>query len=141
MTTLAERIQESTSLAVLSERGDEIQYTAQVTASHVMSVDITVGTRLPARATSMGRVLLPDVDTSAGYALVDEELEQGVRSIAVPVRDRTGRVIAALNAATHVARRTVEECVHDILPDLKSTASRIETDLHTAARFTRVPLT
>ncbi|MFF8973119.1 helix-turn-helix domain-containing protein [Streptomyces sp. NPDC014995] len=141
LTTLAERIQESTSLAVLSERGDEIQYTARVTASHVMSVDITVGTRLPARATSLGRILLPDVDTSAGYALVDEELEQGVRSIAVPIHDRTGRVIAALNAATHVARRTVEECVHDILPDLESTASHIETDLHTAARFTRVPLT
>ncbi|MDX2681357.1 helix-turn-helix domain-containing protein [Streptomyces sp. NY05-11A] len=147
MATLAAQIQETTSLAILTDRGDEIQFTAQVPASHVMSVDITVGTRLPASGTSMGRVLLPqhtDAPPSpapSSYALVDEELEQGVRAIAVPIRDRTGRVVAALNAATHVARRTAESCVHDILPALMSTASRIETDLHTASRFTTVPLT
>ncbi|SHI19403.1 IclR family transcriptional regulator domain-containing protein [Streptomyces sp. 3214.6] len=147
MAALAAQIQETTSLAILTERGDEIQFTAQVPASHVMSVDITVGTRLPASGTSMGRVLLPqhtDAPPSpapSSYALVDEELEQGVRAIAVPIRDRTGRVVAALNAATHVARRTAESCVHDILPALMSTASRIETDLHTASRFTTVPLT
>ncbi|WP_327315740.1 IclR family transcriptional regulator domain-containing protein [Streptomyces sp. NBC_01235] len=142
MATLAAEIQETTSLAVLTERADEIQYTARATARHVMSVDITVGTRLPAQGTSMGRVLLPTgTDAPSPYALVDEELEQGVRAIAVPIHDRTGRVIAALNAATHVARRTTEECVHDILPALMSTASHIETDLHTASRFTRVPLT
>ncbi|MDX3245613.1 IclR family transcriptional regulator domain-containing protein, partial [Streptomyces sp. ME18-1-4] len=157
MATLAAQIQETTSLAILTDRGDEIQFTAQVPASHVMSVDITVGTRLPASGTSMGRVLLPqhtDAPPSpappspappspapSSYVLVDEELEQGVRAIAVPIRDRTGRVVAALNAATHVARRTAESCVHDILPALMSTASRIETDLHTASRFTTVPLT
>jgi IclR family transcriptional regulator, pca regulon regulatory protein len=152
MATLAAQIQETTSLAILTDRGDEIQFTAQVPASHVMSVDITVGTRLPASGTSMGRVLLPqhtDAPPSPAppspappsYVLVDEELEQGVRAIAVPIRDRTGRVVAALNAATHVARRTAESCVHDILPALMSTASRIETDLHTASRFTTVPLT
>lgn len=153
MTTLASEIQETTSLAVLTEGRDEIQYTARVTANHVMSVDIAVGTRLPAHATSTGRILLagpapgtgpdpsPSPSPSPSYAMADEELEQGVRAIAVPIHDREGRVIAALNAATHVARRSAEECVHDILPALLSTASHIETDLHTAARFTHVPLT
>ncbi|MFF3204887.1 helix-turn-helix domain-containing protein [Streptomyces sp. NPDC002962] len=143
LATLTDAIQETTSLAVLTERGDEIHYTARSTARHVMSVDIAVGTRLPAPSTSLGRLLLagPTAAGSGSYTLVDEELEQGVRAIAVPVRDRNGRVIAALNAASHVARRTAEECVHDILPALLSTASHIETDLHTAARFTHVPLT
>ncbi|WP_375137846.1 IclR family transcriptional regulator C-terminal domain-containing protein [Streptomyces sp. NWU49] len=42
-----------------------------------------------------------------GYALVDREWEEGLRALAVPVRDRTGRAVAAVNAATHVAHRTV----------------------------------
>ncbi|MFE1928537.1 helix-turn-helix domain-containing protein [Streptomyces asoensis] len=147
LTGLADEIQETTSLAVLTERRDEIQYTARATAHHVMSVDIAVGTRLPARSTSTGRLLLAapaphgSPPSSPSYTLAEEEPEQGVRTIAVPVHDREGRVIAALGAATHVARRTAEECVHDILPALLSTAAHIETDLHTAARFTHVPLT
>ncbi|MEU8576097.1 IclR family transcriptional regulator domain-containing protein [Streptomyces asoensis] len=149
LTNLANEIQETTSLAVLTERRDEIQYTARATAQHVMSVDIAVGTRLPARSTSTGALLLatpPPHGTSPSsaaptYTLADEEPEQGVRTIAVPIHDRDGRVIAALGAATHVARRTAGECVHDILPALLATAAHIETDLHTAARFTHVPLT
>ncbi|MFD9002027.1 IclR family transcriptional regulator C-terminal domain-containing protein [Streptomyces sp. NPDC059582] len=150
LTELAHRIHESTSLAVLTASGTEIQYTARVATSHVMSVDITVGTRLPAYATSTGRVLLADAPEpdralsevrAQGYALVDEELEEGLRSIAVPVRDGTGRVVAALNTATHAARRTVEECRHDLLPELTATAHRIEADLHVTGRFTHVPPT
>ncbi|WP_445045412.1 IclR family transcriptional regulator domain-containing protein, partial [Streptomyces sp. SAS_272] len=142
LAALADDVRETTSLAVLTESREEIQYTARAAASHVMSVDVGVGTRLPAHATSMGRVLLAaPTDPASSYALADEELEQGVRAIAVPIHDRAGRTVAALNAATHVARRTVEECVRDVLPALRSTASRIEADLHTAARFTHVPLT
>ncbi|MFC8512755.1 IclR family transcriptional regulator C-terminal domain-containing protein [Streptomyces sp. NPDC057257] len=168
MAELAEAVHESTSLSVLS--GTDIQYTARVATSRVMSVNITVGTRLPAYATSMGRVMLADLPESErelgplraltratitdpaaltavlasvrsqGYALVDEELEEGLRSIAVPVRDRTGRVVAALNVAMHAARHTVEECVRHILPALRTTADRVEADLRVAGRFTRVPL-
>ncbi|MER7900069.1 IclR family transcriptional regulator C-terminal domain-containing protein [Streptomyces sp. NPDC096046] len=167
---LTSRIHESTSLAVLSDSGEEIQYTARVATARVMSVNITVGTRLPAHATALGRVLLADAPEDAprpeplraftpptiteqqtlemvltsvrsqGYALVDEELEEGLRSIAVPIRDRSGRVVAALNAAMHASRRTPRECVTDLLPELTATAGRIQTDLHTAARFTRVPM-
>ncbi|MFF5305372.1 IclR family transcriptional regulator C-terminal domain-containing protein [Streptomyces sp. NPDC013161] len=163
LTALASRIHESASLAILV--GDEIQYTARVATSRVMSVNIAVGTRFPAYATALGRVLLADApprehelrpltprtltDPAAlaaaletvrtrGYALVDEELEAGLRSIAVPVRDRTGRVVAALNTATHVTGRTVAEYVRDVLPDLTVAAGAIEADLRVAGRFTRV---
>lgn len=157
---LTSRIHESTSMAVLSDPGEEIQYTAGVATGRVMSVNITVGTRLPAYATALGRVLLADPHRdhgrpgdeetpsrtlasihSQGYALVDEELEEGLRSLAVPIRDRSGRVVAALNTAMHASRRTLRECVTDLLPELTSTAARIESDLHTAGRFTHVSLT
>ena len=104
-----------------------------------MTVAIDVGTRFPAYATSMGRVLLaglsrrgPGGATSAararavhrstrsptvaglragcgetrehGYALVDQELEHGLRSIAAPVRNRLGEVVAAVNVSSHASR-------------------------------------
>ncbi|MEU5702746.1 IclR family transcriptional regulator domain-containing protein [Streptomyces aurantiacus] len=165
---LAGRLHDSASLAVLA--GDEIQYTARVATSRIMSVNITVGTRLPAYATSLGRVMmagLPPAERGpfltgrhaltphtvtdpaalaaildhvrqAGYALVDGELEEGLRSIAVPVRDRTGRVVAAVNVAMHSSRRTVEQCAAEVLPELSATAGLIEADLRVAGRFTRV---
>ncbi|MFF4436011.1 IclR family transcriptional regulator C-terminal domain-containing protein [Streptomyces sp. NPDC001621] len=162
---LAGRLHEPTALAVLTGGGTEIQYTAGAAASRVLTVHIAVGTRLPAAATSLGRVLLADTTRPAsaepqdirapgqavageeleavrarGYALVDEELESGLRSIAVPVRDRTGRAVAAVNVSTHAARRTLEDCVRDLLPELRATADRIQSDLRTADRFTRVPV-
>ncbi|MFI6013356.1 IclR family transcriptional regulator C-terminal domain-containing protein [Streptomyces sp. NPDC051243] len=75
-----------------------------------------------------------------GYALVDEELEEGLRSIAVPVRDRDGSPVAAINVTMHSGRRSAAECVTNILPELRATAARIEVDLHTAGRFVRVPV-
>ncbi|KUN22182.1 IclR family transcriptional regulator [Streptomyces corchorusii] len=146
---LADAVREPTALAVLTSDGKEIQYTAGAGTSRVLTVRIAVGTRLPATATSLGRVLLADSAAplsptltevrSQGYALVDEELESGLRSIAVPVRDRTGRTVAALNVSTHAARRTLRDVVADLLPALHTTAARIQQDLHTASRFTHVP--
>ncbi|MFI6339145.1 IclR family transcriptional regulator C-terminal domain-containing protein [Streptomyces sp. NPDC050535] len=166
LTELSHRLHESTSLAVLT--GDEVQYTARVATNRVMNVNVVVGTRLPAYATSLGRVLLaglPDAHLpellpltprtitdparlraeldrvrEAGYALADEELEEGLRAVAVPVRDRGGRVVAAVNVALHSSRRTAEECVRDILPELHATAGRVEADLRVAGRFRRVPV-
>ncbi|MGQ4345132.1 IclR family transcriptional regulator domain-containing protein [Streptomyces sp. SAS_275] len=169
LSELSERLHDSVSLAVLA--GDEIQYTGRVSTSRVMSVNITVGTRLPAYATALGRVILADLPEGqaplptelgpltprtitdperlraeldrvreAGYALVEGELEQGLRSIAVPVRDRDGRVVAAVNVAMHSTRRTAESCVRDVLPDLHATATRVEQDLRIAGSFRRVPL-
>ncbi|MEV6613523.1 helix-turn-helix domain-containing protein [Streptomyces sp. NPDC051051] len=136
--TLTDRIQETTCLAALTETGDEIQYTARVTARHVMRVDIRVGTRIPATTdTAVGRVLLANQD----HALADEELEEGVRTLAVPLHDRTGHTVAALTTSTHTARRTPQDCLDTLLPALTTTAAHLETDLHTASRFTPVPLT
>ena len=167
LTQLSQRLRDSASLAILT--GDEIQYTARVATSGVMSVNVTVGSRLPAYATSLGRVILADLRPTErklgelrpltrytvtdperltalldrvredGFALVDGELEEGLRSIAVPVRERGGRVVAAVNVAMHSSRRTPEECVDKVLPELHAAATRIESDLRVAGRFRRVP--
>ncbi|MEU6961615.1 IclR family transcriptional regulator domain-containing protein [Streptomyces chrestomyceticus] len=75
-----------------------------------------------------------------GYALVDEELEEGLRSVAVPVRDRHARVVAAVNISTHAGHRSPTEDRETLLPHLRTAAARIEADLHTAGRYLRVPL-
>ncbi|WP_406673175.1 IclR family transcriptional regulator C-terminal domain-containing protein [Nonomuraea sp. N2-4H] len=154
---LAARVNESASVAVLD--GDDVVYVARVQTVSLMSVNITVGTRFPAYATSMGRVLLaeqPDERLAAieprrlaartvtskdelralirragadGYALVDQELEEGVRSIAVPIRDRTGRTVAAVNVATHAGRFGNDALIRDVLPELREAAARMEADL------------
>ncbi|MFJ1558523.1 IclR family transcriptional regulator domain-containing protein [Streptomyces mirabilis] len=167
LTELSQRLHDSVSLAVLT--GDEIQYTGRVSTSRVMSVHITIGTRLPAYPTALGRVMLADLPEppltellpltprtitdparlkavldrvrEEGYALVDEELEVGLRSVAVPVRERGGRVVAAVNVAMHSSRRTPEECVAEVLPELRAAVGRIEEDLWVAGRFRRVPRT
>lgn len=170
---LAARVQDSASMAVLE--GSDIRYTARVPAYRVMSVNITVGTRFPSYATSMGRVLLAglppaerrdvldrvgplerltgrtisdrgrleellDQVAEQGYALNEGELDEGLRSIAVPVHDRDRRVVAAVNVAMHTSRRTPEECTTDLLPHLRATAARIETEYATATRFVKIPV-
>lgn len=64
-----------------------------------------------------------------GYALVESELEEGLLAVSVPIRDRRGRAIAAVNVSTHVARRTREEAVEHLLPALRRAAAAIEADL------------
>lgn len=61
-----------------------------------------------------------------GYAVVDEELEIGLRSIAVPLRDRSGTIVAAINVSAQSARHSVAEMERDFLPLLKQTAAKIE---------------
>ncbi|MFG2461341.1 helix-turn-helix domain-containing protein [Streptomyces sp. NPDC048523] len=141
LAALSALVGESTALAILVPSGPdsdpEIQYTARAVSPRIMGVDIRVGTRLPASATSLGRVLLTE---NQGYALLDEDWEDGLRTVAVPLRDRTGRAVAAVNVALHAAGRTERECVEEILPELRRTATRIERELHVAGHFTRVAL-
>jgi len=158
---LVEQVRESSSVSELD--GQDVVYIARVPTKRIMRVTISVGTRFPAYATSMGRVLLaaqPDdwLDTylatvslhgltghtitspaglrqelrkirSRGWALVDQELEEGLRSLAAPIRDADGTVIAAVNVSTHAARRSLENIVQDLLRPLLATAERIERDL------------
>lgn len=158
---LSRKISESTSASILD--GGEIVYVARIHTRRLMRVGIAVGTRFPAYATSMGRVLLaglPDAaleqylaqarleplteltitDTgalreeirrvrAAGWAAVDQELEAGLRSVAVPVRGPGGNVIAAINtsmqASLGAGGSTLEEAVAGVLPHLQQTSATI----------------
>ena len=158
---LVARVHESSSVSVLD--GDDIVYVARVPTGRIMTVAINVGTRFPAYATSMGRVLLaglaePEltayldrirldrltartVPTAAalraelrkvrehGYAIVDQELEEGLRAIAAPIRDRTGTVVGAVNVSVQAGRATVESMRADLLPPLLDAAAGIDADL------------
>ncbi|MFG2440453.1 IclR family transcriptional regulator C-terminal domain-containing protein [Streptomyces sp. NPDC048508] len=64
-----------------------------------------------------------------GYAIVDQELEEGLRSVAAPVRDRDGVVVAAVNIPVHASRNTLDSVRRDLLPHLLATVGRIEADL------------
>lgn len=61
-----------------------------------------------------------------GYAVADEELELGLRSIAVPIRDEAGSVVAAINVSTQSARHSVADMKRQILPHLRKAAEKIE---------------
>ncbi|HCA88141.1 MAG TPA: IclR family transcriptional regulator [Streptomyces sp.] len=64
-----------------------------------------------------------------GYAIVDQELEEGLRSVAAPVRARDGSVVAAVNIPVHASRNSVDSVRRDLLPALLATVARIEADL------------
>ncbi|HYA45683.1 MAG TPA: IclR family transcriptional regulator C-terminal domain-containing protein [Acidimicrobiales bacterium] len=154
-------VHESSSVAVLD--GDEIVYVLRVPTKRIMTAVISVGTRFPAYATSLGRVLLaylPEAQRDAyldsvrlepltkrtvtdrqrlrgilqavrvqGYAVTDQELEEGLRSVAVPLRDGSGAVVAAANVSSHASRVSMAQLVDEILPRLVAAARLIEADL------------
>ncbi|MEU1386393.1 MULTISPECIES: IclR family transcriptional regulator C-terminal domain-containing protein [unclassified Nonomuraea] len=64
-----------------------------------------------------------------GWAMVDQELEEGLRSVAAPVRDHAGRTVAAVNVSTHAGRTSLHQVRTGLLPELLATAARIEADL------------
>jgi IclR family pca regulon transcriptional regulator len=159
MKELSERLHESCSASIL--QGTEVVYVARVPTRRIMSVAISVGSRLPAFHSSMGRVQLGFLDDAEiwrrlmslriepltpstitdrqalfdrvradyeqGFSIVDEELERGLRSIAVPVVDRAGQCVAALNLSTHSTRTTRNEMRAQFLPELKAAAERISS--------------
>jgi IclR family transcriptional regulator, pca regulon regulatory protein len=163
---LVAEVNESSSVSVLD--GDDVVYVARVPVSRIMAVAISVGTRFPAYATSMGRVLLSGLSEAEletylgkvslekltgrtvttisalrtevgrvrgqGYALVDQELEEGLRAVAAPIRDRTGRVVASLNISAHASRTSLEAMRRTFLPPLLAAAARISADLPTTSR-------
>ncbi len=161
MEALVADVRESCSASVLD--GDEIVYVLRVPTSRIMSINLGIGTRLPAYATSMGRVLLgglseveledylarttrpaltPHTVTGAaalrgiavqarnqGWALVDQELEIGLRSIAVPLCNGSSRVVAALNISAHAARISARDMVDVLLPRLREAQRQINAAL------------
>lgn len=63
-----------------------------------------------------------------GWALADEELAPGIRSVAAPVRDGTGTVRAAMNVTVHAAETSVDVLVGEHLPHLLRTAGEISAE-------------
>ncbi|GAA1164937.1 IclR family transcriptional regulator domain-containing protein [Nesterenkonia sandarakina] len=63
-----------------------------------------------------------------GYALADEELARGIRSVAVPVRDAQGRVLASMNTTVHAAETSVETLLNKHLPPLREAAAAVTED-------------
>jgi IclR family transcriptional regulator, pca regulon regulatory protein len=159
---LVAQLHESSSVSVLD--GHQIVYVARVPTKRIMTVAISVGTRFPAYATSMGRVLLAALSdeqldtylaeatferltartvTSAdrlaaivrevaaqGYSIVDQELEEGLRAVAAPIRGAAGVGTAAINVSAHASRVSMVAMRGKILPALLETARQIEADLH-----------
>lgn len=64
-----------------------------------------------------------------GWALTDEQLAMGIRSVAAPIRDGQGRVVAAVNVTVHAAETSTEKLVNEFLPALLHTASAISADV------------
>ena len=64
-----------------------------------------------------------------GYAATDQELEEGLRSLAVPLRNASGAVTAALNVSVHASRASMAAMRRDFLPLALQTAAAIEEDL------------
>ncbi|MGH3449801.1 MAG: IclR family transcriptional regulator domain-containing protein, partial [Haloechinothrix sp.] len=73
-----------------------------------------------------------DAVRKQGWALVDQELEEGLRSVAAPIRGRDGAVIAAVNVSSHAGRTTIESVRRDLVPPLLAACGRIEKDLAAA---------
>jgi IclR family transcriptional regulator, pca regulon regulatory protein len=170
MQRLVAQTNESTSLAQLD--GSDIVYVARVAVPKIVTLSVVIGTRFPAPATSMGKILLAalsrteltetlamasksgitsrwqptrdELDTALretrarGWALADQELALGIRSIATGVRDGDGNVVAAINVTVHAAETTVETLTEQYLPLLLRTAADIGRDW---ALLDSVPIT
>jgi IclR family pca regulon transcriptional regulator len=64
-------------------------------------------------------------DQAQGFSIVDEELERGLRALAVPIMDRSGQVVAAINLSTHSTRTTRNEMRDRFFPALRQIASQL----------------
>lgn len=155
---VADRFRDSVSFAILD--GDDVVYLAHVPSKRSITRRASVGYRLPAFCTSLGRVLLasqpPDEQQrllsrapfpqytpktltqpeelaralakalTDGYATQRDEIEMGVVSIAIPVRDPQGQVIAAINCSSETDRTSLDDLVATRLPVLQEARAHIE---------------
>jgi IclR family pca regulon transcriptional regulator len=157
MEALSQTVHESCSITVLD--GTEVVYVLRVPARKIMTINLSIGSRLPAYCSSMGRVLLAglpedeldrvlqasdlrqrtrrtvtdpaelkDLITgirARGWAQVDQELEEGLVSLAAPIRNRAGQVIAAINVSGQANRTSGDEMVERFLPSLLEASEKI----------------
>ncbi|MET0469198.1 MAG: IclR family transcriptional regulator C-terminal domain-containing protein [Aeromicrobium sp.] len=150
----------SSSMAQLD--GSDIVYVARVAVPKIIALAVSIGTRFPAPATSLGKALLADLShdelrtvlaepsragvaarwdpthdelvavldevRAQGWALTDEQLAPGIRSVAAPVRSRDGRAFASLNVTVHAAETPVATLLEEYLPLLLEAADAISSD-------------
>lgn len=159
---LASETKQTVNLGVLS--GGEVLYVVRLYGNALVTANVTVGSRLPAIVTSMGKVLLASlsagelagcVDDASftgtwgpnavgsmkalraqlvrvradGYAVQDEELAHGLRSIAAPVRQANGEVVAAINVAVAAAEFTVARLVKSLRGPLLRACAQVSARL------------
>ena len=161
MRELSERLGESCSAAIL--QGNDIVYVARVPARRIMSAALSVGSRLPALHTALGRILFGHLDEAEiwrrlksqridaytpqtitdlqalferiradreqKFSIVDEELERGLRALAVAVFDRNGQAVGAINLSTHTTRTTRNEMRELFLPKLNLIADQVSSSI------------
>ncbi|TKC92385.1 IclR family transcriptional regulator [Trinickia terrae] len=157
MEELSAQVHESCSAAVLDRT--EIVYVLRVPTHKIMTINLSIGSRLPAYCTSMGRMLLSalsdeELDAALdaspikqytprtitdkdelkktiaqvrrqGWSVVDQELEAGLISLSAPIRNRQGRVIAALNISGNVQRNSAKQMVKAFLEPLQQAAQTV----------------
>jgi IclR family pca regulon transcriptional regulator len=157
MENLSAQVHESCSAAVLDRT--EIVYVLRVPTHKIMTINLSIGSRLPAWCTSMGRVLLAALDDAQldatldasniraytsrtvtdkqelksaiaqvrrqGWAIVDQELEGGLISLSAPIRNRQGRVIAAMNISGNAQRASAKQMVKAFLEPLQQAAQSV----------------
>lgn len=162
---LSLRSRQSCALSVLD--GEEIVYLQRQHAKRILPMSPSVGSRMPAYAVSMGRVLLAGLSdnelngylrtvtlrrlTSAtivdrprlkkeilavrhqGYAWGEREFDDSICGLAVPVRDMSEGVIAAINVSLPAGQFTRETAVDQFLPGLWHSASRLRASLALSA--------
>jgi IclR family transcriptional regulator, pca regulon regulatory protein len=158
---LSEATGESCSAAVLD--GEDVTMIAHASPRRIIPVSSQIGFRLPAFATSLGRVMLAAlsdrelnqflsrlrpkkitkftvIDKSelhkaifnvrkTGYAIGDQEVEIGFRSIAIPLKKRDGRVIAALNVGVHSERTPLRAMHNQFFGKLQALAVELQQQL------------
>lgn len=159
---LAEELHESASASVLEF--PDIVYVARASTNRVMTLGLTVGTKLPAVYTSMGRIMLGQISDAElsrfikeielepinsfslksktsllteikkakqqGWYLLDQELEVGLRSLAVPIGTHINDTYAAINVSVPASRVNLETLEKQILPRLLRTANQIDFDIN-----------
>lgn len=165
--TVVDALRENCSMGVLD--GQDVVYIARAEARRIVqSAIISVGSRIPATVSSMGRMLLAGrseafvedflkryplrastgatvTDRGAyldilarvrkqGWCLVDGEFEEGLRSLAVPITDADGSVIAAINVGAPTSRATAQDMVEQFLPHLQEASRSISQALQLAGR-------
>ena len=150
-------VDQSSSVAVLDSW--ECLYVARVPGRRVIATTPVVGSRVPAHATALGKVLLSHLEPAeldayfesiqlqrytlrticdeprlrkalrdvraCGWACADEEYNVGLRTIAAPIVDRSGRVNAAIDVAGAVSVVSMQEMLDVYLPVLKHAASSV----------------